>query len=79
MVLLFFIIAGFITAWHFNLLPEKSYGAEDFGIAWIQSSVDFNGNGIDDYTDILSGAKIEAKTIQGIMGLIFKEDTHQII
>ena len=70
MVLLFFIIAGFITAWHFNLLPEKSYGAEDFGIAWIQSSVDFNGNGIDDYTDILSGAKI---------GLIFKEDTHQII
>ena len=53
MVLLFFIIAGFITAWHFNLLPEKSYGAEDFGIAWIQSSVDFNGNGIDDYTDIL--------------------------
>ncbi|MCI9540829.1 MAG: DUF1287 domain-containing protein [Lachnospiraceae bacterium] len=72
MVLLFFIIAGFITAWHFNLLPEKSYGAEDFGIAWIQSSVDFNGNGIDDYTDILSGAKIEAKNHPRYNGAYFQ-------
>lgn len=40
---------------------EKVYSAEDFGIQTIKSNTDFNNDGIDDYTDILEGAKIEAK------------------
>lgn len=46
---------------YFGLLPQKSYGAEYFGIETIKSPVDFNGNGTDDYTDILLGAKKDAE------------------
>ncbi len=46
---------------YFNLLPQKYYSANDFGIQTVKSSVDFNGNGVDDYTDILLGARKDAK------------------
>ena len=36
------------------------YTAEDFQIVTITSSVDANHNGVDDYTDILHGARIDA-------------------
>ena len=39
----------------------KIYTAEDFGIDTILSSVDYNGNGTDDYTDILLGARKDAE------------------
>jgi uncharacterized protein YijF (DUF1287 family) len=39
-----------------------SYTSEDFGIAVVKSDIDFNNNGIDDYTDILNGAKAEAQS-----------------
>lgn len=39
----------------------KTYTAEDFGIDTILSSVDYNGNGTDDYTDILLGARKDAE------------------
>ena len=45
----------------FNLLPKKTYSAEDFDIETRHSSVDYNNNGIDDYTDILVGARADAK------------------
>lgn len=51
----------FFTLDYFNLLPKKYYLAEDFGIQTVKSSVDFNGNGVDDYTDILLGARKDAK------------------
>ena len=44
----------------FNMLPQKSYSASDFNITVIKSDNDFDLDGIDDYTDILQGAKIEA-------------------
>lgn len=53
--------AGIFLAWYFNLFPQKSYTADDFNIETIKSSVDFNGNGIDDYTDIMLGARIDAE------------------
>ena len=31
--------------------------AEQFGIETIKASVDFNGNGVDDYTDMVNGAR----------------------
>jgi len=46
---------------YYNLLPQKSYEAKDFGIMPVYSEVDFNNNGIDDYTDILLGARIDAE------------------
>ncbi len=45
-----------------NVQPEaKFYIAEDFGIETIKSNTDFDNDGIDDYTDILQGARIEAE------------------
>lgn len=40
---------------------EKFYTAEDFGIETIKSNTDFDNDGIDDYTDILLGARIDAE------------------
>ena len=37
------------------------YMAEDFNITTVISSVDANSNGVDDYTDILLGARIDAE------------------
>ncbi len=44
----------------FNLLPRRFYRAEDFGIETIYSKNDYNHNGVDDYTDILHGARKDA-------------------
>lgn len=52
---------GIYAANYWNLLPKKSYTAEKFGIKTVKSSVDFNSNGVDDYTDILLGARQDAK------------------
>lgn len=40
---------------------KKVFYAQDFGIEIIHSSKDYNNNGIDDYTDILLGARKDAK------------------
>ena len=37
------------------------YTAEDFNITTVISSVDANSNGVDDYTDILIGARMDAE------------------
>ncbi len=71
-MLIFFVLAGFAVAWHFNILPEKSYTAKDFGIVVLQSDVDYNQNGIDDYEDILMGAKLEAENHPRYNGAYFQ-------
>ena len=59
------VLAVLITAFYFldryNLLPQRTYTAERFGIETVKSAVDFNQNGIDDYTDILLGARADAE------------------
>lgn len=57
--LIFAIVIGTTT----YILYEKfrTYRAEDFDIQIITSNTDFDEDGIDDYTDILEGAKIEAE------------------
>ena len=47
---------------HSNILPfpKTIFYAEDFGISSIQSSTDFDQDGIDDYTDIMLGARQDA-------------------
>lgn len=59
-VLLLILLIGF-SILHFDLIPKQSYTDEDFGITAVKSTVDFNNNGVDDYTDILNGAKLEVE------------------
>ncbi len=40
---------------------KKYYTGEDFGIKTLVSEIDYDNDGIDDYADILEGAKKEAK------------------
>ena len=40
---------------------KTTYTAEDFNIETIISNTDFDNDGIDDYTDILQGAKLDAE------------------
>lgn len=46
---------------YYNLIPARSYMAEDFGIETLSAAVDYDKDGIDDYTDILLGARADAE------------------
>lgn len=45
----------------YNLIEHPRYDDDDFGIAFQMSGNDQNGNGIDDFIDIVNGAKQEAR------------------
>lgn len=61
-VLIAIVIAGLLfVADFFNLLPKKSYTAADFDIDTLYSRTDYNGNGVDDYSDIVIGARKDAE------------------
>lgn len=61
-VLLIFLIVGMIVVIAiFYENHRKVFWTQDFGIETIVSSKDYDNDGIDDYQDILQGAKIEAK------------------
>ena len=60
MVIFFIGIILFVLD-YYGFLPKKSYSGADFDIDIVTSSIDYNQNGINDYTDILIGAKAEAK------------------
>lgn len=45
---------------YYGILHGKKYLSSEFSIEVIKSSIDYNNNGVDDYTDILNGAKIDA-------------------
>lgn len=49
----------FLLDW-LHLIPGRVYTAEDFGITPAVSGMDFNQNGVDDYADLLAGAKADA-------------------
>ena len=40
---------------------EKVYYAQDFGIEEVKSNTDYDNDGIEDYADILQGARLEAE------------------
>ncbi len=64
---------GLYIADYYNLLPRKTYTAENFNIATVYSEVDYNNNGIDDYTDILLGAKMDAENCPTYDGAYYSE------
>ena len=49
----------FMNKW--NLVPKKYFSAKDFDIKTIYSSVDFDDDDIDDYSDFLLGARKDAE------------------
>ena len=59
--ILFSVFLIVFIAVQLGLIPQRTYTAEHFNIDIIKSSVDFNENGIDDYTDILLGARADAE------------------
>ncbi len=61
LVILFLILGITLACYIFYQTNKKTYTAEDFEIEILISKTDYDGDGIDDYTDILEGAKIEAK------------------
>lgn len=46
---------------YFGILPHRTYTAEEFGITTLISAHDEDSDGIDDYTDILLGARADAE------------------
>lgn len=58
LIILFIVILLGLVFYNKN---KKVFYAEDFGIEVIKSKNDYNNNGVDDYTDILLGAKEEAR------------------
>lgn len=60
-VLVIIILIALLTLFILYKMPKKVYYAEDFGIETLKSSIDYDNDGIDDYTDIMLGARIEAE------------------
>ena len=58
LIIIYFLVLGYL------LYQENkiTYTARDFGIETVISNTDYDNDGIDDYTDILQGAKIEAES-----------------
>lgn len=63
LIFVFVLLVGvcFAVLDYFNLLPQRVYYAEELGIETIKSTIDYNGNGKDDYSDIVLGARADAK------------------
>lgn len=60
LLLLLAVIGLVVIGKHF--LPEKYYTAQQLGIAELQSSLDADGDGVDDWTDMMLGARTYIKT-----------------
>ncbi len=60
-LLLLLIGAVLPLADRYNLIPRRYYSGTDFGVQTLLSGCDFNGNGVDDYADLLLGARKDAK------------------
>lgn len=60
-VLLVLLLVTLVLLNRFNLLPERVYRAADFQLQILQSTVDYNQNGVDDYADFVLGAREDAQ------------------
>lgn len=61
LIIIFIIIASIITVYFIFQTNKRTYTDNDFNIETIISSTDYDNDRIDDYSDILQGAKIEAE------------------
>ena len=67
--ILFLLISGIFVFIYFN----KVYYAKDFNIETVISTFDYNKNGVDDYTDIMLGARIDAQNFPKYDGIYYPE------
>ena len=56
-ILIFVISMNIYILYELNVIPHKKYSNSDFGIDTYISSVDYDGDGIDDQSDILGGVR----------------------
>ena len=63
LLLIALIGAGVYLVWSGRLRLPGTYSAKDFGIETVKSRVDVDGDGVDDYTDILHGALVDAENM----------------
>lgn len=59
-ILILAVIAGLYIGEYYGIVPELAKRGSHFGIETVHSSVDYNSNDVDDYTDILKGARKDA-------------------
>ena len=59
-VLTIALVAALYYGERYGIVPEYAKKAKHFGIEVLTSTVDFNGNGTDDYTDLVKGARRDA-------------------
>lgn len=59
-ILIILLIVG-VATYFLTQKYKRVYTAEDFNIETLYSKMDYNQNGIDDYTDILQGARKDAE------------------
>lgn len=62
LLILVLLLATAGVLYQLNIIPHPYYTNNDFGIADYHSSVDADGDGIDDQTDFLQGARKYVKT-----------------
>ena len=60
-VIIFIVLTLLITVLLIYQKNKKVYYAKDFNIETVISKTDYDNDGIDDYTDILQGAKLEVE------------------
>lgn len=75
-ILILLLIVG-ISTYFLTQKYKRVYAAKDFNIETVCSKIDYNQNGIDDYTDILQGARKDAEIIQFIKTHTIKVGIHQ--
>lgn len=69
------VILAALLFWFFsymNIIPKAYYTAQNFGIETVKSNIDFNLNGTDDFTDIMLGARLDAKNKPRYDGTYFQ-------
>lgn len=59
-ILLGALAVGLYYGEHYGIIPEFALKGSLFGIEPVTASTDFNGNEVDDYTDIMKGARRDA-------------------
>ena len=60
-IIIIFCVLMMILLKHFGIISKKYYTAKDFDIKTIHSKVDYDYDNIDDYTDIILGARNSEK------------------
>lgn len=58
-VVVFIVLVGISYYYldYYNLIPKRYYTGEDFGISYQYSGNDYDGDGMDDYLEMLNGAR----------------------